>query len=110
MRARMRSLRNIFIRKDMSIQLGKKDHAGTNPRHPYRGGYLMSDERRPDWFPVFCGYQHSYDYIAWVRQLRDCLPFDFTGLYRSLESDDAGLSFPEQSETMLIMIINDSSV
>ena len=110
MLARMRSLRNIFIRKDMSVQFGKMDHAWTNPRHPCRGGDLMSDERRPDWFPMFHGYQHSCDHKLCVRQLRDCLPFDFTGLYGSLESDDAGRSFLEQSETMLVMIIDDSSV
>ena len=107
MRARMRSLRNIFIRKDMSVQLGKMDHAWTNPRHPYRGRDLMSDERRPYWFPAFHSHQHTCDHRVGVWQLRDYLPSDFTGLYRSLESDDAGLSFLEQSETMLIMIVDD---
>ena len=111
MLARLRSLRNISIRKDVSVQLGQMDHASTEPRHPYGGRDLMSDERRPDWFPVFHGYQHGCDHKVWVRQLRDSnLPFDFTALYRGLESDDAGLFILEQSETMLVMIIDDSSV
>ena len=53
MLARLRSLRNISIRKDVSVQLGQMDHASTEPGHPYGGRDLMSDERRPDWFPMF---------------------------------------------------------
>ena len=57
MRARMRSLRLIIFGKDVSVQLGEMNHAWIIARHPDRGGDLMSDERRPDWFPEFHEYQ-----------------------------------------------------
>ena len=37
------------------------------------------------------------------------LPFAFAGLYRRLESDDAGVLFLEHSEGVLVVVVDDAS-
>ena len=46
-------LRDVFIRKDVSVQIGEMDDSVTNPGHPCRGEDLMGDERGPDRCSVY---------------------------------------------------------
>lgn len=45
----------------------------------------------------------------WLATSTDDLPFNFAALHGRLKSDDAGLLFLEQSEAVLIVIVDDGS-
>lgn len=63
----------------------------------------MSDESSPYWLSI----KESAQPQSVGASLS--LPFESTGLHGSLESDDASILLLEQSETMLVVIIDDTT-
>ena len=67
----------------------------------------MGDESRPDRCPFS---RKSAQLGRFVVAGWDYSPFDFATLRGRLESNDAGVLFLEQSEAMLVVVINNTSV